>query len=371
MINNLVNFNKLAMENLSQNKLEMAYHFMHRAEKILDSLGDSPEKNSLTLITCNNQACLYKALGQSYQSLQFLYKATTITPSSPEDYFNLARCNLNLSLLKSEEQDTDAALSHSMKALDLLSNHCEEDVDNYYENLCTAFNIIASQHKVKGNDAESQRVYKRGFDISSKFLGNSHPITQNFIKHIEQRKLRFVKKPKTSGVTLPKMLNRAWPQVTNSSRHKEQARRGTSMDFVYDPKFSRTKRVFTKEPSVISPKNVVSTSLEGPLRKTQEAFAPSTTPRKISSRKFQRKNFDKQATVIQTVLRTFLAFKEVEKLKDSKLTRRQLAEKRAIMALQEFELLKEIAEKENPYYEAKEKRASAKLHSRRGTARNS
>ena len=369
MINNLVNFNKLAMENLSQNKLEMAYHFMHRSEKILESLPDSSEKNSLTLITCNNQACLYKALGQSLQSLQFLYKATTITPSTPEDYFNLARCNLNLSLLKSEDQDTDAALSHSMIALDLLTNHCEEDVDSY-ENLCTAFNIIASQHKIKGNDAESQRVYKRGFDISSKFLGNSHPITQKFVGHIEQRKLRFIKKPKTSGITLPKMINRAWPPVTNPSKHNEQTRRGTSMDFAYEPKPSRTKRVFTKEPAVIPSKNGVCTSLEGPLRRTQELYVRSSTPKKIPSRKNQRKNFDKQATLIQTVLRTFLAIKDVEELKDSKLTRRQLAEKRAIMALQEFELLKEIAEKENPYYEANEKRFSAKLHSRRETIRN-
>lgn len=369
MINNLVSFNKLAMENLTQNKLEMAYHFMHRAEKVLSSLPESLEKDSLTLITCNNQACLYKALGQSYQSLQFLYKATTINPNTPEDYFNLARCNLNLSLLKAEEKDTDSALTHSMKALDLLSNHCEEDVENYYENLCTAFNIIASQHKIKGNEAESQRVYKRGFEISSKFLGNSHPITQNIGKHVEQRKLRFVKKPKTSGITLPKMLNRAWPQAYSSNKHKEQQARATSLDFRYEPKPTKGKRVFTKEPAVFSGKPSMSSSLEGAIRRTQENFLSTSSQKAKKTPKNKLLNSETPVILIQTAFRRFLAKERLEEIRDSKLTRRQLAEKRAILALHEFELLKDLAFKENPYYEASDKRSSAKVQSRRGTAK--
>ena len=347
----------------------MAYHFMHRAEKILNSLSDSSEKDSLTLITCNNQACLYKALGQSYQSLQFLYKAITISPNTPEDYFNLARCYLNLSLLKSEEIDADAALSNSLKALDLLSNHCKEDVDNYYENLCTAFNIIANQHKIKGNDEEALRVYKRGFDISSKFLGNNHQITQNFSKYLENRRMRFIRKPKSSGISLPKMLNRAWPQTSSSNKHKEQARRGTSLDFAPEAKNFQHKRVFKKEVSVFATKANSNNNHDTILRRTQDSFLHSESPVKLKQHK-NKHNIEKQVLVIQKLFRAFLAKEEIEIIKDSKLTRRQLAEKRAIIALQEFEVLKEIAEKENPYYQANEIRFSAKNQSRRSSAKN-
>ena len=366
MINNLVSFNKLAMENLSQNKVEMAYHFMHRAEKILNSLAESFDKDSLTLITCNNQACLYKAMGQSYQSLKFLYRAIKISPNTPEDFFNLARCYLNLSLLKSEENDTEAALNHSMKALDLLSNHCEDDVDNYYENLCTAFNIIANQHRIQGNSDESFRVYKRGYEISSKFLGSTHPLTQDFFSKLEHRRLRFIKKPKTSGINLPKMLNRAWPQTNSSNKQKIDSRRGTSLDFSADSRL-KTKRIFTKEVSINSTKNHVNTS-EIVMRKTQATFLNNSP--KIKTLKINTLDVAKHVNIIQNVFRTFLAKEKFEEFRDSKLTRRQLAEKKAILALQEFEILKGLAEKENPYYDHNEARISTKTQSRRSSKRN-
>jgi tetratricopeptide (TPR) repeat protein len=369
MINNLVTFNKLAMENLSQNKLEMAYHFMHRAENILSSLSESQDKDSLTLITFNNQACLYKALGQPNQSVEFLHKAIVIAPNSPEDYFNLARCYLNLSLLKSENRDTDAALNHSMKALDLLSNHCEEDIENYYENLCTAFNIIASQHKIKGNQEESQRVYKRGFDISLKFLGESHSITQIFVKQLEKQKIRFIKKPKSTGIKLPKMLNRAWPKSYNSNRNSQESRRLSSLNFHNETK-THTKRIFTKEVINSSANNELNNTINLSMRKTQHIV--TTTSPLVNSRPKINKNqaLNRPATVIQSVFRAFLAKKLLEDQRNSKLTRRQLAEKKAIMALQEFEILKEIAEKENPYFEAKQIKTKTKPRSRKSSSRN-
>lgn len=347
MINNLVSFNKLAMENLSQNKLEMAYHFMHRAEKILASVPESAEKNSLTLITCNNQACLYKALGQIAQASLFLNKAIEIVPGTSEDYFNLARCYLNLSLLKSEEKDPDSALKLSLKALDLLSNNCEEDVEGYYENLGSAFNIIGNSQRSKGNDDEAQRVYKRGYDVCSKFLGTTHEVTQSLSKMLELRKYRFTKKPKSSDLVLPKMINRAWPNTVYASKKKEVARRGSSFEYSAEYKPVKRKMIFARE-TVREPEKI---EFDSKLRKTQASFG-EVTRSSAKAKPRGKKDVLKAVLRIQNVFRAFLdraKVEEVKEFKDSKLTRRQLAEKKAIFALQEFEMLKERAERENPY----------------------
>lgn len=347
MINNLVSFNKLAMENLSQNKLEMAYHFMHRAEKILAGLPETPEKNSLTLITCNNQACLYKALGQSAQASIFLNKAIEIVPGTSEDFFNLARCFLNLSLLKSEEKDSDSALKLSLKALELLTNKCEEDVEGYYENLGTAFNIIGNSYRAKGNDEEAQRVYKRGHDVCSKFLGTTHEVTQGLSKMLELRKYRFTKKPKSSDLVLPKMINRAWPNTVYGTKKKEVARRGSSFEYGSEYKPIKRKIIFARE----NLKEPEQPFIENKLRKTQENFVEK--PKSTAKAKPRTNARVVDAVIkIQTFFRGFIGkikLQEAKGFADSKLTRRQLAEKKAIFALQEFEMLKVRAERENPY----------------------
>jgi tetratricopeptide (TPR) repeat protein len=347
MISSLVSFNKLAMENLSQSNLEMAYHFMHRAEKTLSTIPESIEKNSLSLITCNNQACLYKALGQSKQASLFLHRAVEIIPKTSEDHFNLARCFLNLSLLKLEEKDSESALKLALKGLDLLSNNCDEDIDGYYENLGTAFSIIGNSQRANGNEEEAMRAYKRGFDVCSKFLGATHQVTQNLSKPLEVKRYRFTKKPKSSDLVLPKMINRAWPSTVNPKR-KEVNRRGSSFDQDYKP--VKRKIIFAREPKEPrEPKD--SDKWQGEtLRRTQETFVEKP----LSSHKPKKLKKDQKTSIllIQKVFRAFLSriqLSEAKEMDDSKLTRRQLAEKKAIFALQEFELLRERAERENPY----------------------
>lgn len=368
MINYIVSFNKLAMENLAQNKLEMAFHFMNRADKALESLPDSLEKSSLVLITCNNQACLYKTMGQSHQAGLFLIKASKIQPATPEDYYNLARCLLNLSLLKMEDKDSESALANSLKALDILTKHCEPDTDKYYENLCTALNIIGSQHKLKGNNAEAARVFKRGLDISEEFIGSQHQLTQTFRKQLEQKKYKFTKKPKSSNFSLPRMNNRMLPQTHSSIKHREKPR-GSSLEFYNGSRLPPQKHTFTKEPKFSVKKDTEFTI--DVARKTQMDFdLNETSPLKINQPKRNIKSWNRPCVSIQTVFRRFLATELIEEVKDSKLTRRQLAEKKAMIALQEFEVLKERATKENPYYEHEDFH-SVKAHSRKSTGRSS
>lgn len=368
MINNIVSFNKLAMENLAQSKLEMAYHFMHRAEKLLNDLPESVEKNSLTLITCNNQACLYKALGKSFQAGIFLEKAIAIPASTPEDYFNLARCLLNLSLLKAEERNSDTSLIHALKALDILTKNCEPDTSNYYENLCTAFNIIGTQHKIRGNDDEANRVFKRGLDISEEFLGPLHQLTLNFRKNFEHKKYKFVRKPKSSKVSIQRIANRGLPLIHSSIRQKAKSPRVTSLEFSNESRLPTQKRIFKKEPRY-SVKQEVAASVEIAKKTLANFSLNETMPIKLKPQKYDKKVWDKLSLSIQTVFRRFLVQEEMEEIKDSKLTRRQLAEKKAIIALQEFEVLKERASKENPFYEHNDFH-SPKFQSRRGTGQN-
>ncbi|OMJ74336.1 hypothetical protein SteCoe_26754 [Stentor coeruleus] len=368
MINYIASFNKLAMENLAQNKLEMAFHFMNRADKALESLPDSSEKSSLVLITCNNQACLYKTMGQSHQASLFLIKASKIQPSTPEDYYNLARCLLNLSLLKMEDKDSESALVHSLKALDILTKYCEPDKDKYYENLCTALNIIGSQYKLKGNNTEALRVFKRGLDISEEYLGSQNQLTQTFRKYLEQKKYRFTKKPKSSNFSLPRMNNRMPPQPHSSIKHREKPR-VSSLEFYNGSRLPPQKFTFTKDPKY-SMKKDTEFSIDV-TRKTQIDFdLNETTPLKINQPKNNIKSWDRPCISIQAVFRKFLAIEFIEEVKDSKLTRRQLAEKKAVIALQEFEVLKERATKENPYYEHEDFH-SIKTHSRKSTGRSS
>ncbi|OMJ81172.1 hypothetical protein SteCoe_18393 [Stentor coeruleus] len=368
MISYIVSFNKLAMENLAQNKLEMALHFMNRADKALESLPDSLEKSSLVLITCNNQACLYKTMGQSHQADLFLTKASKIKPVTPEDYYNLARCLLNLSLLKMEDKDSESALVNSLKALDILTKYCETDTDKYYENLCTALNIIGNQHRFKGNNNEAARVFKRGLDISEEFLGSQHQLTQTFKKYLEHKKYKFTKKPKSSNFSLPRMNNRLLPQPYSSNKQREKTRM-SSLEFYSKSKLPPQKYTFAKD-TKISMKKDTEFSIDV-TRKTQIDFnLNETSPLKINQSERNIKSWDFPCVTIQSVFRKFLAIKLLEKVKDSKLTRRQLAEKKAIIALQEFEVLKVRATKENPYYEHEDFH-SVKTHSRKSTGRSS
>ncbi|OMJ69088.1 hypothetical protein SteCoe_33289 [Stentor coeruleus] len=365
MINNIVSFNKLAMENLAQSKLEMAYHFMHRAEKLLNDMSESIKKNSLTLITCNNQACLYKALGKSFQARIFLEKTITMQTSTPEDHFNLARCLLNLSLLKAEENNSDKALMYALRALDILTKYCEPDTNNYYENICTAFNIIGTQHKIRGNDDEANRVFKRGLDISEEFLGSLHQLTINFRKNFEQKKYKFVRKPKSSKIFLPRIGNRGLPLIHSSAKQKTKSPRITLLEFSNESKLPTQKRIFKKLPRYTE-KQEIETSVEIAKKTLVNFLLNETLPIKLKPKKLDKKVLDILSLSIQTVFRRFLVQREMEEIIDSRLTRRQLAEKKAVIVLQEFKVLKERASKEKPFFEHTDFRSS-KLQSRRGT----
>ena len=184
----VLNWNKLAMENLREEKYSESFRLLKKAEELL-RYPDGTDPSKLLAITYNNFGCFYKKTDKYTLALKYLFLALDIEISSVIDKTNLAGTHLNICSVYSLMNQHQKALSHGILSTKLLKE--ANDIDN---NLSTMTSLIISLHNT-GFEYEllkdidnSLATYKCGVDLAMKHLGPEHPITLALAKSFHNLK---------------------------------------------------------------------------------------------------------------------------------------------------------------------------------------
>ena len=178
----VLNWNKLAMENLREEKYSEAFRLLQKSEELL-KYPDGTDSSKLLAITYNNFGCFYKKTQKYSIALKYLFRALEIEISSTIDKTNLAGTHLNICTVYSTTNQHSKALSHGILAVKLL-----KEANDFDKNLSTMTSLIIALHNT-GLEYEFLRdfdnainTYKCGMDLGIKYLGNDHPITTTLFK---------------------------------------------------------------------------------------------------------------------------------------------------------------------------------------------
>ena len=172
--------NLLAMTYLQQEDFPMVLELLKKAE----ILTERDQKGRA--VTYNNLACYYRRQGKLHNSLTYLQKALKIEQGL-EDVANRADTHLNLCAVLSQVGRHAGALEHAQSALILLQEElfpgplmAETKVTASADRiavLAIAYHNIGVEQEFLKRIESSLESYRKGVEISQKYLGNKHGIT--------------------------------------------------------------------------------------------------------------------------------------------------------------------------------------------------
>lgn len=122
----------------------------------------------------------------------YLKNALDLEDDYPSDSTNLAGTHLNLCAVYSQLGDHDKALENAIQALDILSS-CREKKTNLLETLMIAYHNVGTENEHLNQRKNAIHFYKKGYDLSSKFLGLDHDLTEMLRISFENLKLSLVR----------------------------------------------------------------------------------------------------------------------------------------------------------------------------------
>lgn len=177
----LLNYNKLGMDLLRENRINEAINYLKQAESSLDAEFLNPK---IVAITYNNLGCFYKKVQQPEIALKYLKNA-----SKYEDYnknpSSLAGTHLNLCVIYSELQNHQLALDEGLKAIKILENQNFEDKNTINTYIIAHYNS-ASEFESLLRTREAITYYRLAYEISVEKLGPNHQLTNVMRKNFEE-----------------------------------------------------------------------------------------------------------------------------------------------------------------------------------------
>lgn len=181
---NLVfSYNRKAMECLKNNDFKNALSYLSKVENIFNS-GTVQNMQKLYGITLNNFGCFYKRTGNPNLALNFHKKALEISSKPPIDISNLAGTHLNICAIMSQTEDHSSALSHALKALNLLKSKYLDD-PSLVTTLLAAHHNAGVEYEFLTQMTNAFNIYTTGFQISQEHFGDEHPLTQSFKRSLK------------------------------------------------------------------------------------------------------------------------------------------------------------------------------------------
>ena len=153
-------YNRRAMEYLRNQNYKSALLYLTKAEEIL-SYGNVNNLNKLYEITLNNFGCFYKQTGNPISALNYLRKALEIEKENPGDTNNLAGTHLNICAILSQIDDHHKALSHGLKAMNILKVKFVED-NSLLVTLLIAHHNIGVEYEFLNQMSDAYNTYQKG-----------------------------------------------------------------------------------------------------------------------------------------------------------------------------------------------------------------
>lgn len=166
----IINLNKKALEFYKQDKVIESLLLYHKAENLL-IVNDSVR---LKLLTYNNLACYHLKENNLEISGDYLDMCCKLEPVDSHTCYFLIGALLNLSALKSKQKKSKEALSHSLKAYELLQKHPNETL------LVLSYYSIGFEYQNIGDDLIAENYLHDGKIFSKKIFGSEHELTKAF-----------------------------------------------------------------------------------------------------------------------------------------------------------------------------------------------
>ncbi|DAZ99090.1 TPA: hypothetical protein N0F65_008395 [Lagenidium giganteum] len=199
--------NLLAMTYLQQEQFPVVLELLKKAEILTE------QHPAGRAVTFNNFACYYRRQGNLHKALGYLNEAIKIE-SKLENIPNRADTHLNLCAVLSQLGKHQNALEYAQSALILL-----------HEELQVAQHGTTNQHAIEGPKLDRMAVlgvayhnvgveqeflkrydlsiqsYKKGVELTSRFLGDSHGIVVTLQNSLLQAKRNVASKARSDGPT--------------------------------------------------------------------------------------------------------------------------------------------------------------------------
>ncbi|CAG9321418.1 unnamed protein product [Blepharisma stoltei] len=256
----ILKLNKLAVEHLRNDNYDLSLDLLKKAEVLVNS-SKSENLTKLKGITLNNLGCFYKRVGKFHPALHYFNKALEIEIESPNDLINYAGCHLNICAIRSQVGEHEKALSHAMKALNILNLHFETN-PNLITSLAIAYHNAGIEFGYLNQPDEAMKFYKKGYDIAVAKLGKNNQITISLKKGLEK-----------SITTIPDISLRAsHKNRTNfdTNNFKKSKKKGPSS---LPPSHNRENLPLLND-SFSTPKYMLSSNKENPRFYTGDRLQP-------------------------------------------------------------------------------------------------
>lgn len=189
----ILSYNRQAMDILRNEDFEGCYSCLKKAEALLNT-GKVSNLNKIYGITLNNFGCYYKRSGNLTLALNFLLKGLEVLNKPPVDLSQLGATHLNICAILSQIGDHNSALSHALKALDLLKSKYLEN-PSFLTTIIVAYHSSGIEYEFLGQLSEAFAVFKKSYELSYDKLGENHHLTTSLKRNLDS----VIKKGKTSA----------------------------------------------------------------------------------------------------------------------------------------------------------------------------
>lgn len=339
----VLNWNKISMEYLKEEKYQEAFRLLKKSEELL-KYPDGTFPTNLWAITNNNFGLYYKKQQKLSLALEYFFKALNVDIKTVYDKTNLAGTHLNICSVYSLMNHHSKALSHGILATKLLKKALEIDRSiSTLTSLVIALNHTGFEYELLREYENAKSTYKCGLDLSKNNLGIDHPITLALNK--AYKNLPVIKKNKGPIKRLFFTKNRAsaaLPKINSSSsrnrsigtnsrvnsRENEKSGYRTSSNRTFAqkapakkqlPNVDKTFTVSKRSKQVIEDSRVqaledkiadlqtqisVFQSRYNKLEKIAQKPKPNKTSAAIIIQRFWRKKYQKKPNLLQSILPT-------------------------------------------------------------------
>jgi tetratricopeptide (TPR) repeat protein len=344
----VISYNKLAMEQLQQDKFELSMSYLKQALMGIKSITEEIQKSKLMAITFNNLGCLFKRTKNYSEALKYLFKAIDLENKLPNEAATIAGAHLNICSILSQQKDHVKAIRHGLRSIFLLKS-IQKDQPKHIPTLVIAYHNVSTEYQLLNQPEDAEDCLKVATRLSSDQLGAQHPLTITVKTALSQlTKSRspgfdyFVKVPTPrSRFPIVSAKSRANSHESRKSLYREGRSRVTDRDsFRKASNPTRTKTRIMKKFEIQKPFVPKIFSEEEISIKTDKSFSSiNSALRKIDLQ--QHKATERVAAVmIQSHWKGFLARKKFNELKiNAKL---KMAELKARRAVEEYEKLKQM-----------------------------
>ena len=349
------------MESLCSNNYSECYRLLKKAEEIIRS-PSYPTNSKLSAVTWNNLGCYYKRINSFELALNYLKKA--LNDDTDSDNVTLAGTHLNILAVLSQQQNHKLALHHGTQAVKLLQN------SNNAQTLIVALQNVGDEYVSLGDNDRAYSTFASALSIADEQFGNESSysvLLQEKINALgkQEKKFYFEKLNKRAtreifdnlrnNSVLPRVNGPIKPSKSFDKSPPTRQRIGKKLrsDRVYMKTAPNKKKMFLNNKSQSNDEsytkleekiNFLQNQLENfELRyKKFEKFARTKTQSQ-GLRKKRKLNKDECATMIQKWWRGY------RDRKVYRVYRRKMTHERAKRAIEELEILRKVAIKEDLY----------------------